>query len=185
MPHPNQKLIMNTLWRRTMPDIMKVWTILDGARDERIHKAVEKCYEDKCCLFAGKLPEPLVATAPYLVQLDNDAQFTRYLIDNGWGQSWGIFFWSGSSMETLRRHFRGFLRVQDEKGTKMLFRYYDPRVLRLYLPTCAPEELQTIFGPVNRFLMESEDGAATLEFRLEGGKLAPASLTLEPAGAAR
>jgi hypothetical protein len=30
----------------------------------------------------------------------------------------------------------------------LLFRYYDPRVLRVYLPSCRPSELETVFGPV-------------------------------------
>jgi hypothetical protein len=40
----------------------------------------------------------------------------------------------------------------------MLFRFYDPRVLRVYLPTCWPGELTRMFGPVESFVMESAEG---------------------------
>ncbi len=53
----------------------------------------------------------------------------------------------------------------------MIFRYYDPRVLRVYLPTCLAPELRTVFGPVRRFLLESEDPALMLEYRFDGFKL--------------
>ena len=54
-----------------------------------------------------------------------------------------------ATLEELRRHFRKFLKVEDPKGKSLIFRYYDPRVLRVYLPTCNAMELQTVFGPVN------------------------------------
>jgi hypothetical protein len=53
----------------------------------------------------------------------------------------------------------------------MLFRYYDPRVLSVYLPTCNPEEVTSLFGPVSRFLMESDGVAAMLMFENKSGTL--------------
>jgi hypothetical protein len=52
----------------------------------------------------------------------------------------------------------------------MLFRYYDPRVLRSYLPTCTPEELAQVFGPIHSFVMESAEGAC-IEFSRAAGQL--------------
>jgi hypothetical protein len=53
----------------------------------------------------------------------------------------------------------------------LIFRYYDPRLLRVYLPTCRPAELETFFGPIDTFLTEGEDGGEMLEFRREGNRL--------------
>ena len=52
---------------------------------------------------------------------------------------------------------RIFLTVMTEKKKKLLFRYYDPRVLRPYLPSCTPAELQTFFGPIDQYVIEGED----------------------------
>src|SRR5262245_46615663 len=140
MPNPHSKEIRQALRLKAEPHL-KVWTILDGARDEQIYRAYLGYSADRCCLSAGALPAELQMTAPYLVQLDRDDKFTRYLLDTGWGNSWGVFFRSDEVLERLRRHLRTFLRVTDESGRILVFRYYDPRVLRVYLPTCTAEEL--------------------------------------------
>ena len=66
---------------------------------------------------------------------------------------------------------KGFLRVRDEQGRFMLFRYYDPRVLRQYLPTCRYDELKTVFGPIRQFIVEGEQPSQLLEFSLSGLQL--------------
>jgi len=71
----------------------------------------------------------------------------------------------------IRRHLRKLLSVRGPKGEILLFRYYDPRVLRAYLPTCRPEELETVFGPIDRFWLEDDTPETILEFRFDRGKL--------------
>jgi hypothetical protein len=55
----------------------------------------------------------------------------------------GIFASAREDIEGLRRQLRRLLRVQTEEGKTLLFRFYDPRVLRLYLPSA---EIATVFG---------------------------------------
>jgi hypothetical protein len=122
-------------------------------------------------LFAGNISPQLREVAPYLVRFDQGDALANFVLDHGWGNAWGIFFSSQASMETLRKHFRRFLRVTDESGRRLLFRYYDPRVLPIYLPTCTNEELTEIFGPVDRFVVEAEEGAGAVEYRFSGVRL--------------
>lgn len=157
-----------------------LWAILDGARDESIYGKVDSARR-KCCLYAGTLPWQLEMTAPYLVEL-SDGDFTARLVRAAWGNSWGVFFRAEASIETLRRHLRGFLRVADEQGRRLIFRYYDPRVMRAYLPTCFPAELRAVFGPIRCFLMESEAGDAVVRYEVRDNKLAPAVLPLAENG---
>jgi hypothetical protein len=56
--------------------------------------------------------------------------------------------------------------VQTADRRKLLFRYYDPRVLRVFLPTCDPAQLWQIFGPIQRFDMEGADSSQFLRFRI-------------------
>lgn len=177
MPHPLQRQIRQTLWAELRPGY-KVWTILDGARDDRVYPTYLGTYLDKSCLYAGALPPELQVTAPYLVELDRDDRTTRSLIDYGWGNSWGIFLRSDAGLEKLRRHLRTFLRVRDERGKTLIFRYYDPRVWRLYLPTCSPGELRQVFGPVESYVVENDDGSGAIEFRLEQNRLQRRDLRL-------
>jgi len=53
----------------------------------------------------------------------------------------------------------------------MTFRFYDPRVISKYLPTCTPEELEIFFGKIDTFFAESEGGDKLLSFSRENGKL--------------
>lgn len=168
MPAKTRDQILAALWPEGLSTRVNVWAILDGARDERIFGAVDRTYQDKCCLYSGDLPWQLQMAAPYLVQLDREDRFTNYLLDNGWGNSWGVFLRSETSMKNLRRHLRAFLRVRDQSGQYLIFRYYDPRVLRIYLPTCTKEELRTVFGPIAQFITEDDDPGAALEFDFDG-----------------
>jgi hypothetical protein len=149
----------------------RIWAILDGARDRNVYWGLLNSYQNYACLYAGDLAPALEVVAPYLVQLDFDDAYTRDLLKLGWGNSWGVFLECDSSMQSLRRHLRGYLRVRDERGRKLVFRYYDPRVLRIYLPTCNAEEAKTVFGPIRRFWTESETGNELLEFRFERGRV--------------
>ena len=54
--------------------------------------------------------------------------------------------------------------VQGPEGENLYFRYYDPRVLRIYLPTCNQEEMATLFGPVTAYLLEDKDPDLLLRF---------------------
>jgi hypothetical protein len=148
-----------------------VWMILDPARDRRIHFDLVNSHMEYACLYSGNIADELEAVAPHLVQLEFDDKYTRDLITRSWGQSWGVFLRCPARMERLRRHLRTLLLVNDWTGRRLLFRYYDPRVLRVYLPTCATEELSTIFGPVTHFWTEEASAQQLLEFALNRGKL--------------
>jgi hypothetical protein len=173
--------VIAALWPAGMAKGTSVWAILDAARDERIYPALRASRLEYLCLYSGKLPEALQRTAPYIVELAPSYSFTRPLLDMGWGKSWGVFLRIGDS-RNLRHHLRGFLRVQDESGRMLVFRYYDPRVLRAYLPTCEVNELKTVFGPISSFLVEGERGESLLEFAFDGRRLdvQHASLAVAP-----
>jgi hypothetical protein len=141
-----------------------IWMILDGARSIEIFRMLLACHLEYSCLYSGSLPAELEMAAPYLVQLDHGYRDTHHFIQRAWGNSWGVFLRSDTSLKKLRRHLREFLIVRDERGNRLAFRYYDPRVLRVYLPTCTTSELRTVFGPIECFWTESESRARMLEF---------------------
>ncbi len=122
------------------------------------------------CLFGGELSPQWRAVAPYLVELSPSNPYTAYLLDLAWGNSWGVFM-RVADASRLRLHLKTFLRAKLADGTRVMFRYYDPRVLRAYLPTCNIDELRTVFGPVNHYLIESGDGGEVIESGLAGTQL--------------
>ena len=157
------------LWPRGMSRDM--WMIVDSARDRRIFPMLLECHLEYSCLYAGPLHPALEIVAPYLVQLDYDYRDTRRFLRESWRNSWGVFIRCDTGMDRLRRHLREFLIVKDASGRRLLFRYYDPRVFRMYLPTCNSEEARTVFGPIDAFLMEDEAPGRLLHFALEHSRV--------------
>lgn len=159
------------LWRpRADGSLPQIYAIVDGARAEQASAQAAEAETEYCCLYRGELDPELAKAAPYLVKLTPELPFTAWLL-RGWGESWGIFVESAADLRILRRHFRTFLMVYDEDGKPLYFRYYDPRVLRAFLPTCNADDLKVLFGPVDDYLMESEDGAEVLRFAVADGNL--------------
>lgn len=150
---------------------MGSYSILDAARDDVIYPKLLDSDVQSICLFHGAKADELATVAPYLMHLKRDDSFTDWLMNHGWGKSWGIFLQSYATLNELQRHFRKFLMVYDEEGTPLYFRFYDPRVLRVYLPTCNETELETIFGPVNRYCVEGENGNTMIEYSFSAGQL--------------
>jgi len=162
--------IIQYLWTDDI-DLLNVYVILDAARSREIYESVLSSYLEWVCLYSGNIPRQLAMVAPYLVKLKPAHFFTDFVIEEGWGQSWGIFLRSAAELGELRKHFHSFLTVETEEGKRMVFRYYDPRVLRVYLPTCNPAELTTVFGPTERFVLEDRDSSNLIDFQLVGGCL--------------
>jgi len=142
-----------------------LFAVLDAARHERIHRALRRSTAEYDCLFSGHLEPALKAAAPYVVRLSPEGTLTDYFIEEGWGRSWGIFMAIQGGITTARRHLRTLLRVRTDTGKKLFFRYYDPRVLRIFLPTCDTDQLRQMFGPAYRFDMEADDPDWLVRFR--------------------
>jgi len=147
------------------------YIILDAARTRvEIIKAKE-LNPNHDSLFRGRSEQPLAYVAPYLFSFDPQTEFAKWYMQNGWGNSWGILVYSKSDLKSLVKHFRHFLMVKTEDGEQLYFRFYDPRVLRVFLPTCDERQLRDFFGPIDYFLCESEEPASGLVFSLRNGEL--------------
>ena len=145
-----------------------VHAILDGASVPGLLRMLAEHQVEYTCLYRGELEPDLAEVAPYLIKLAPGNGLTNAVLDT-WGQHWGIFVHTQADMRELRRHFRKFLLVYSPDNQPLYFRYYDPRVLRVYLPTCNSDEASTVFGPVKRYLMEDESSASLISFRLDQG----------------
>jgi hypothetical protein len=158
-----------------------VWMIVDAARDKKIYWDLSNSHLECTCLYSGDIPFELEAVAPHLVQLEFEDSSTRDFIARSWGKSWGVFLNCEASMKRLRRHLRSFLLVQDWSGKRLIFRYYDPRVLRVYLPTCTSDELKSIYGPIKQFWTENDTADSLLKFDFNTGRLVKSDVSVGPA----
>ncbi|MGC9969390.1 MAG: DUF4123 domain-containing protein [Bryobacteraceae bacterium] len=155
-------------------DGANVFAVLDGASVpdllDKLYGAQRPQFE---CLYTGEIKPDLAEVAPYLVRLEPKSEFTEWVIKEGWGKHWGVFVVAPVDFLAMRHHLRRFLMVHGSDGKAFYFRYYDPRVLRTYLPSCNSGELTEFFGPVKTWVLEGEDPGALLRFDLADGKLVP------------
>lgn len=142
------------------------YILLDAARmSDNIDKALEINKSGKT-LYTSKGENMLASVSPYLFSYENKSEMAQWLLENSWGHSWGIYVLYYNDFESLHKHFRKFLLVKTEDGEELYFRFYDPRVLRIFLPTCEEDQLKEFFGPVKAFLMEDEDPEFGLIFTI-------------------
>jgi len=157
-------------------EVANVFAIFDGASVPGLRQLLYDMKPPNYCLFRGQLEPDMAEVAPYLVGLIEGTPFTDWVLDQKPGAHMGVFLKSRASMIEMRRHLRLLTRVHDEGGRPMIFRYYDPRVLSQYLPTCNAGELKTFFGSIDRFLAETDDGEGFSSFSVADDQLKTTSL---------
>jgi hypothetical protein len=149
-------------------DLQPLFAILDAARDIRI-LALLVTYKEECLsLYEGVEGAKLAQVAPYLVRLTSDSKLLEALVNEGWGKSWGVYLTCAGDFQEIRRHLRHFLQVKLPDGEQVYFRFYDPRVMRVFLPTCTAEEATQFFGPIQRYVLEGEEPDQLWEFTTMG-----------------
>jgi hypothetical protein len=147
------------------------YILLDAARMGDVIEKAKEINTEYDSLYRGRSEESLASVAPYIFLFRQNTDFGTWYMDEGWGDAWGILIKSILPMPDLHRHFRKFLIVGTEDNQELYFRFYDPRVLRIFLPTCDQQQLREFFGPIEYFIMEDEDPAFAIRCWLENGHL--------------
>jgi hypothetical protein len=165
------------LWQQeaapNLPRQGHLFAILDAARDRSIYAGLQRfaSWHEVMPLYEGVEADNLAAVGPYLLCLGQTDEIFDWIWENFWGDAWGICFWSPAPADRLRAHFRRHLLARTTDGERLVFRFYDPRVLLPFLPTCNAAQLRDFFGPVEHFALEDDDGAALVTLRREAGRL--------------
>ena len=168
-----------------------LFTVLDASRDGMVNDLLQSSRLRYQPLFDGETAEQVAPHMPALVELGQggasgvgtEAQtFLEALLRSGWGKGWGIFCTSAAPLDEVLAHFCSFLLVRTKERRPVYFRFYDARVLRAFLPTCEPQELSAIFGPIASYLVESDRPDTMLVFSQGADGLITARVSLtEPA----
>lgn len=143
----------------------RLYALLDGARDERIRVLLRESPEPYRSLFDGAQGDSLAEAAPYLVQVDARPQLLEDLVVEGWDRPWGLFLGAppDRDLDALRRHLRKFLMVE-LRGERVYFRFYDPRVLAGFVPTCTAGERRELLADLAWHVVDHH-GRRLLTFR--------------------
>ncbi|MFI5379345.1 MAG: DUF4123 domain-containing protein [Tepidisphaerales bacterium] len=139
------------------------WAVVDPDFCPQVTAMIEQHGVEHAALHGRHFAPDLLRRSPCLVALEPLMPFSEWLL-SGWGRSWAIYAVSRAPLDTLREHFRSLLMVLSPSGTPLFFRFYDPRVFGVYLPTVNEQEADGVFGPVDSYVFEEEDTHAVLRF---------------------
>jgi len=144
-----------------------LFAVLDACDEPRVPEKVRKLGDRAVSLYRGSAEEDYWAIAPYLAQVDEP--LLAWILDNLWSDPWGLLVVAAADLAALRRHFRRFLLVRDPNKREMYFRFYDPRVLPVFLKTCAGQEVDEFFGPIRFFAVAGADQKVAMIGRVSAG----------------
>jgi hypothetical protein len=140
------------------------YAVVDGARDPAILRLLMHSGAQYHSLFQDQAIGPLALFAPYVVQLLPQSPLVPALLKAGWGKSWGICLSSKAAPSEVVAFLRRLLAARLPDGRIALFRFFDPRILRAFLPSCTAMQLRQIFGPIRYFMLEAEEPDKALAF---------------------
>ena len=144
------------------PDSGNLYAIVDAARDRRVRLLLAAAAERWQSLYQGSQAMTLAAAAPYLVALGPNSELLLELVAEGWGASWGIYFVSTQPFARAWRSARRLITIRVEGADeRAYFRFYDPRVMRSFLPLATPRQRTSVFNALGRILLE--DAARRLQ----------------------
>lgn len=136
-----------------------LFAVLDAARWPGLAAWLHAQVLPSASLFSGEQASNFARVAPYLLHIESAGPALDELAKRRWDVASGIFLRSEGSFQDVRRALRRFAYAADEQGKRMFFRYYDPRVLRVLLPTCDESQSDVLFGGglIDTYLTEGEE----------------------------
>lgn len=135
----------------------KLFAIIDGAQAVELAFTARLMGHPVYTLFSGEMAEAVAHAGPHLVAVGQPLPFLEKWVET-MGRNAGILLQTTAELEVLYAHLREIFVVTDEEGQEYFFRYYDPRVIRTFLPTCTASELEEFFCVVDRWIVEDEGG---------------------------
>jgi len=152
---------------RGLSEAGTLFAILDATNEPRVPERVHRMGSARAVsLYANEAADALSAICPYLVRVDPPT--FDWIAEVLWADPWGIFAVAPVDLQTLRSHFRRLLTIRGPTDEEVLFRFYDPRVLAAFLPTCSIDQLDEVFGPVERLVWTDWETYGTVHCQRAG-----------------
>lgn len=153
--------------------------LLDGAILGQLIEEAKILNQNHQSLYLGRSEEDLASVAPYLFSFSSNNKFTSWLSELVNKESCAVLLLSERPFEEIFKHFRKFLMIKTEDGQQLYFRFYDPRVLKIFLPTCDNKQIIEFFGPVESFIVEGESKEEAICYWHENGILKQKTMPIE------
>lgn len=131
-----------------------LYAVIDGVGQRILAWKAKILGYDPILLVPGPQAPVLATKAPYFFAVPKGS--THFDDWNGMlGQQAGVLIDSMAEADALFDHVRGLLGSDDPEK---FFRFYHPATLRTRLTSASPAEREKLFGPVQRWIVETETG---------------------------
>ncbi|MGB1239833.1 MAG: DUF4123 domain-containing protein [Pseudomonadales bacterium] len=160
---------------------VRTYLLVDATRYTQIRGVFDLDLIDDCsvkCMFTGDAAEGLKHVAPYLLDITLSAQaleddnyvshFHQRYFDTMWGEDIGVFIRTCAPMGKVHTHLRKFTKLQIDGQLNRFFRFWDPRVLKVFLPAVAEH-----YRVCGRFFQLPGFDSPSLEFLYEDHSVQP------------
>lgn len=158
------------------PKGTKTYALMDCALDSTIYPTIQAsgCPNQK--LYGESWQSGLADIAPHVVELTSSAKFSTELLTWDWYGNWGYFVQSTTSLSDLAQSFADLTTAKLSSGEEVFFRFFDPRVIRVFLAQASKNDLQSVFAKAERLVVPSAEvqgeGEAAIAYTLKNGSLA-------------
>lgn len=118
-------------------------------------------------LFAENQPRALLHVGPWLIRLSKAPEIQTALSQFDKHVAWGYYLHSTFDILSLRQSLRYFNLVRISPDQKeVLFRYWDPRVIRVFMDVASRDQRRRFFQLIEQIDIGSESFSA--DFRALG-----------------
>lgn len=142
--------------------------VLDCAVDDGLYAHVKRLGPGYArCLFRDGLHPEVVAVSPHLIELRPDDLLTLAWTTEGRGRNWGVLIRSRAGFHAVWSRLRRFTQAKLPDGEgPVLFRFWDPRVFRVWAPVLEPDQVPEWFRDIDAW--EAEDGSGLIRYTANG-----------------
>jgi len=139
---------------------LNCYLLLDGAQIDGLAAKIYVLEESPSLhlLYQQSVYEALAEVGPLLVAVRPHSELAQ-VFQQEWQATAGIWLESDASEDDLVEHLRSLIHVQLEGDQTTLFRYYDPRIMALWLGPLKADERDPLMGPVQRIRLPADSGA--------------------------
>lgn len=103
----------------------------------------------------------LADCGPVLTAVEPNSALAKTFTEE-WQEKAGIWLESDADEATLLAHLRSLIHVRLEGDVSVFFRYYDPRITRLWLEDLTAAERDRLMGPVRLIRLPNGEGGTLL-----------------------
>ena len=148
------------------------YIVADGAALDGLLGVLEMNKAEYCCLYNDSINDTMASVAPYLIKAEQNSPLLDWLL-NHWGQFFGIvaIIPVSVSFEQVKEYFHSLLLVKHPAGRAVYFRFYDPRVVRLFFPITNNKQVPLLFGPYTYWIVESEKPTTFMHYWVKDGEI--------------